>query len=543
MIRSRLSRRLSPILVAGVVGTGIYAVDNWTDAKIIQRNLRTAYNGIAVAIDYKWNFQPTIDRDTRPIDELHKRTANRIFDVFEKNGGLYVKMGQVIGTQAAILPLPYQERARRLFDSAPAVPFEAVERVFKEDFGCLPENVFDEFDKTPLASASIAQVHKARLKNGDVVAVKIQKPAIQKQMNSDLFCYRILVQLYEYMFDLPLTWSTDYVESHLRMEADFECEARNALKAWKHIEEEPRLKGKVYIPKIYPEFSSKRVLVCEWIDGVQLTDTARIAERKLDFNWAMETAIKAFSSQIFKTGFVHGDPHPGNVLVRSHPDNPKHTQVVIIDHGLYIQESEKFRIEYCKLWEALFMLDIKTMQEICSGWGIHDANMFASLTLQKPFSPQKAVHLQQNVNMQDVYEMQINAKERIKNFLKDQSLFPREIIFVSRNMNIMRANNRQVGSPVNRINIMARWAVIGLNTSTSKGSWLQTIHLSWKNFVFESTLLLMTITFWAVRFRDALGKIVFGDKLNGFEDVLDKKMTEQLERQFGIKIDSSVFNG
>lgn len=213
---------------AGLVGTGIYAYDSRSEAQLVGRNVRTFYNGVALAIDYKLNFKPGHSKEEGlHIEQLHERVANRIFDVFEQNGGLYIKIGQVIGTQSAILPVAYQIRARKLFDSAPAVPFESVERVFMEDFdGKHPSEIFAEFDMTPLASASIAQVHKARLHNGQVVAVKIQKPAIQKQMEWDLRAFRILLKVYEYVFELPLSWSSEYIEQHMRMEADFENEAR-----------------------------------------------------------------------------------------------------------------------------------------------------------------------------------------------------------------------------------------------------------------------------------------------------------------------------
>lgn len=222
---SRLARLT---LATGLVGTGIYAYDSRSEAQLVGRNIRTFYNGIAVAVDYKLNFNPGKTKEANmKIEKLHERAANRIFDVFEANGGLYIKVGQVIGTQAAILPLQYQIRAKRLFDSAPAVSFDSIERVFRQDFdGKHPSEVFAEFDITPVASASIAQVHKARLKNGDIVAVKIQKPAIQKQINWDLWAFRVLLKVYEYAFDLPLSFSSDYIEEHMRMEADFQIEAK-----------------------------------------------------------------------------------------------------------------------------------------------------------------------------------------------------------------------------------------------------------------------------------------------------------------------------
>ncbi|RCI01285.1 hypothetical protein CU097_015863 [Rhizopus azygosporus] len=532
---TRLSRPTRATLSAGLFGLGLYTYDSRSEAQVLTRNVRTFYNGIALAVDYKLNFKPgPTEADNQRIEALHERVANRIFDVFEKNGGLYIKIGQVIGTQAAVLPPAYHRRARKLFDAAPAVPFNSVERVFMEDFnGMHPSQVFAEFEMTPVASASIAQVHKARLKNGDVVAVKIQKPTIQKQMNWDLRAFRILLRVYEYLFELPLAWSSDYIEKHMRMEADFQTEARNAKKAWEHIQQEKSLKDKVYIPKVYDEYSSKRVLVCEWVDGIQLTDTKSLKSKGLDYKEAMKISIEAFASQIFRSGFVHGDPHPGNVLVRHNPKNKRQVQVILIDHGLYIQESEVFRQEYCQLWEALFMLDIPRMTEICEKWGIHDANMFASITLQRPFSGKKAVD--QEIDVKEMYEMQAHMKERIKHFLSDQGLFPRELIFISRNMNIVRANNKAVGSPVNRLNVMARWAV---QCTNEKGSWL-----SWRSILFETTLLLMNVGFWLVRVRDQFNRLFFGSNAKGLEDILDERMKDEMYRQFGIKVDPSVFEG
>lgn len=229
-IFSRLpkSKLLRFSLGGGIIGSGIYAYDANTEEQLIGRNVRTFYNGAALAIDYKLNFNPEKTEESNlKIERLHERAANRLFDVIGANGGLYIKMGQVIGTQSAVLPAAYQKRAKELFDRAPAVPFQDIEHVFTEDFdGLKPQDVFAEFDMMPIASASIAQVHKAKLKNGETVAVKIQKPAIKKQLNSDLWAFRVLLKLYEYAFELPLSFTSDYIEHHVRMETDFQNEAR-----------------------------------------------------------------------------------------------------------------------------------------------------------------------------------------------------------------------------------------------------------------------------------------------------------------------------
>lgn len=325
------SRFFKSFLALSTTGAGLYAYDTNTEAQLITRNIRTFYNGVGLALDYKLNFKPG---DMSSMEAVHERVANRIFDVCEQNGGLYIKIGQVIGTQASVLPAQYQKRARRLFDSAPAVPYSVVERVFLEDFGVRPEQIFKEFDKNPVASASIAQVHKAVLHDDTIVAVKVQKPAIQKQMTSDLRAFRYLLRLYEQIFDLPMVWMSEYVEKHIRMEADFEREAqwvvvwkrwikseclaahviltyayryRNSSKAWDNLQKESSLRDSVYIPKVYSEIGSKRIMVAEWIEGVQLTALDDLKEMGASPTQAMQITIEAFASQIFKSGFVHGE--------------------------------------------------------------------------------------------------------------------------------------------------------------------------------------------------------------------------------------------
>ncbi|KAI8089403.1 ABC1 family-domain-containing protein [Halteromyces radiatus] len=540
----RIPRFAKCMALGGIGFSAIYNMDNRTEAKLLQRSLRTFYNGLILAVDYK-----LYGGDIQQLPALHERVANRMFNVFEKNGGLYIKIGQVIAAQSAILPTAYQRRAKSLLDSAPEVALSSIEQVFLEDYGTLPQDLFTDFDPHPVASASIAQVHKAVLPSGQVVAVKVQKPAVQKQIGWDLYALRALLHLYEYIFELPLTFTADYIEQHIRKEVDFENEARNGQRSRHHLEQQSQLEGKVYIPKVYPEYSTRRVLVCEWVDGVQLTDMEKITALGLDYKEAMKISIEAFSSQIFISGFVHGDPHAGNVLVAPHPKNKKKVQVILVDHGLYVQESEKFRIQYCKLWQALFMLDLKTMTEICSEWGIHDVNMFASIILQKPFVENKAVHLQQT-SLQDIYEFQSGVKERLKHFLEDQQQFPQELIFLLRNMEIVRANNKTVGSPVNRLNIMARWAVRGIDDYDEEANryhhhrlGLQhQLRATWRRFIFSFNLFLMSLGFWLVKLRQNTSRILFGTKIPGFEELLDQRMKEQMYLQYGIQIDENVFD-
>ncbi|RUS28815.1 ABC1 family-domain-containing protein [Jimgerdemannia flammicorona] len=297
----RLTRRLALLTTTFA---GLYVYDEKANAQVLQRNTRTLYNGLVLAADYKLNFTA---KNAAGIDDLHERVARRLLHVCKANGGLYIKLGQTIGAQSAVLPAAYQRHFRTLYDAAPAVGYDEVVKIFLQEFGVHPSDVFAEFSHEPVASASIAQVHRATLRNGTVVAVKVQKPEIRAQMGWDLMAYRALLTLYERLFDLPLKWSADYTERHLRMEADFENEGRNSELAWRGVQEEPTLKGRVYIPKVFWEYTGKRVLVCEWIDGVRLTDVDGLENIGVKPEEAMRTAVDMFASQIFQSGFVHGE--------------------------------------------------------------------------------------------------------------------------------------------------------------------------------------------------------------------------------------------
>eukprot|EP01111_Echinosteliopsis_oligospora_P018502 TRINITY_DN8526_c0_g1_i1.p1 TRINITY_DN8526_c0_g1~~TRINITY_DN8526_c0_g1_i1.p1 ORF type:complete len:364 (-),score=60.59 TRINITY_DN8526_c0_g1_i1:157-1248(-) len=347
-------------IIAGSLGA-IYAADYLFNASSLERTLRTGYNGVVIAVDYKLNFKPGAD-----FEKLHARTAQRMLNVCLKNGGLYIKFGQQIASMNHVLPVQYQRTFKVLYDDAPVVDYSEIEKIFLQDFGLRPDQIFSEFDEKPVASASIAQVHKARLKDGTQVAVKVQKPNIRKQMNFDLFAYKTQVWLSEKLFGLPLMWSVDYICDHLRQEVDFENEARNAERAWSDIQKSPELRKDIYVPKVYRDHLSKRVMINEWIDGIRFSDIERVKSSGYNVSSVMERIVSVFAYQIFTTGFLHCDPHPGNIIVRTKPHKrsifdyirkPKpEAQIVLLDHGLYVQESSSFRKQYCVLWKSLFTI-------------------------------------------------------------------------------------------------------------------------------------------------------------------------------------------
>lgn len=195
------TRRLAILLAVG--GT-LYLADRQVYASGLARSLRTFGTGVLVALDYKLNFRahplPLIGSDGG-IPELHRRSAERMFDLLRHNGGLYLKIGQAIAMQSAVLPPEFQRMFSRMFDDAPQDTWDEVERVIREDFGGRSAaEVFGVswsgqegkgvMERRARASASVAQVHWARLSDGREVAVKIQKPEIKKQIGWDLWAFK-----------------------------------------------------------------------------------------------------------------------------------------------------------------------------------------------------------------------------------------------------------------------------------------------------------------------------------------------------------------
>ncbi|KAI9226170.1 MAG: ABC1 family-domain-containing protein [Piptocephalis tieghemiana] len=499
----------------------------------------------SIILDYKLNFSP--DLTEAQAEALHQRTASKILHCCQQNEGLYIKFGQVFALNAAVLPAPFATTLKVLYDDAPAVGMDQVISIFQEEFGQSPQRLFRSFSPSPIASASIAQVHRATRWDGQEVAVKVQKPSIHLQMNADLSIYRFVIGVFEWAFDLPMLWTADYTIRHIRQETDFLREASNAQEASAHLATDPDLSHDIYIPRVFPEETSSRILTCEWVNGVKVTEVNDIHAMGLSIPRVMALVVDLFAFQIFQSGFVHCDPHPGNVLVRRHPSNPFVPQILLIDHGLYMREDPAFRKQYCQLWKALLLQDLKALESICSKWGISDIPIFASATLMRPWN---IGGIQSSINeptstsstQQDTYSSQSEAKDRVRAFLSNSQSIPLELIMVGRNLNIVRSINRSAGSPVNRIGLMADRAVraLGFDGSRNIG---RRIRSRWMWIRFRLSLWTLSLAFHAVHAYQCLLHYMTGQRALGFEETLDRQVSQAMKDQFGITLQENIFEG
>ncbi|KAF8452178.1 ABC1 family-domain-containing protein [Boletus edulis BED1] len=560
------------VYVAASFGT-LWFVDQKFNASAVGRNFRTLWACAMISLDYKLNFLP---EKADQIPQLHARVADRMYNLFTSNGGLYIKIGQAIGANSPFLPRPIQDKFARLFDDAPQIPYSDVLSVFRSEFGrppAGPDGIFDVFEHEAVASASVAQVHRAKLKSGQWVAVKIQKPDVTKQIEWDLGAFRMVMWIFEnWMFDLPVYFAVDFINSHLRQELDFVQEAQNARVTAQFIAAEPRLAGKVHIPKVYPEYSTKRVLTAEWIDGVRLSD--RLAIRTLmgedkqaalssssrnypslegvrlkgGVKSIMQTMVELFSAQMFSWGWVHCDPHPGNIIIRPHPSKPKYPQLVLLDHGLYVRVEESFRREYATLWRGLLAADWDAIERVALLWGIGTPDLFASATLMQPVRYGKKSKTgngngngSEHAEELNQYEQSVRMKAKLKRFLLDTDKMPKELIFLGRNMRIVQGNNQVLGSPVNRIKITGYWASASLTTSTNL-AWTERAKEYWHYLVFRGVMLSIDLAFWTSKVRQWI-RHMLGKSSIGFEDELERTMRGFAKSTFGIDVAPGTFEG
>lgn len=264
--------------------------------------------------------------DVQKPDSLS--TVERIRTVVEQLGPTFVKLGQVASLRADVFPPELVGELSKLQDEVLPVSFEQVEDVVFAELGRPLSVVFASFEQTPIGSASIGQVHRAVLQNGDVVAVKVQRPNIHRRIRVDLEVLSNLAQMAERRFDWARHYQVADVVAEftrsLHNELDYTQEGRNADRIRKNFTgDDP-----VYIPEIYWDLTTPKVLVMEFVEGTKLKDHEVLAARGYDPKLLAENASRAVFKQLLMHGFFHADPHPGNLAAL-----PNHV-ILFMDFGM-----------------------------------------------------------------------------------------------------------------------------------------------------------------------------------------------------------------
>lgn len=293
-------------------------------------------------------------------------TAERIRMAIEELGPTFIKLGQILSTRYDILPADIINELAKLQDDVSEFGLSVAEEIFREEVGLEMEEVFQTYDKTPLAAASIGQVYCGKLKNGNEVVIKVQRPNIEKTIETDIdILYTFAKLIDDHLNRQKVIKAADIANEFayiLRRELDYTYEAQNCEAFRKNFEGDKRVK----IPKVYWEYTTKRVLVMERIKGIKVSNIQEIEKKRYGKEKLAEIGAKVFLEQIFIHKFFHADPHPGNIMVISQ------NQIGFIDFGVVGYLDDKtldfiiqvlksgIKKDIDKIIESLIMIDAIT---------------------------------------------------------------------------------------------------------------------------------------------------------------------------------------
>jgi aarF domain-containing kinase len=285
-----------------------------------------------------------------------------------------------------VIPSEYQETLSTLLANTPTSTIESVRRVIYEDLGKYPEELFFKFDPVPIASASLAQVHVAYDKEGNKYAVKVQHEGLREGSVGDMIAITFLVHFISNIFEgFSYKWLGSEMNENLPKELDFQQEMSN-LEKCRILLSNLIATGDVAIPIAYKDKTSSRVLTMKFEEGSYVTDLDAIHKLNLNPAHVARLISLTFCEQIFRHGFVHCDPHEGNLLVRENPLKKGRPQIVLLDHGLYKDMGESLRKNYCRLWRALVTGDEPTIKEQCQNLNAGKAfTLLAAMLTMRPW--------------------------------------------------------------------------------------------------------------------------------------------------------------
>lgn len=303
----------------------------------------------------------------REPEELARlEPAARVRRALEELGPSFIKLGQILATRVDLFPPEWIAEFSKLQDAAPAVPFAELRAQLTDDLGDAPESVFAELDTEPLAAASLAQVHRARLSDGSMVVLKIRRPGIRPVIEADLRLLERLAEIIEAeAADLRRYRPRDIVRQFtlsLRRELDFAAECRNAERIAGQFVDHPE----IAIPRVHWEWCGERLNVQDYVEGISGRDLAAADAAGLDRRLLARRGAEAVLKMLLEDGFFHADPHPGNVFYLTG------NRIAFIDFGMVGRLSEERRSQVARLLHGLVSRDSALVADVLLDWSDDD---------------------------------------------------------------------------------------------------------------------------------------------------------------------------
>ncbi|MDX2050236.1 MAG: 2-polyprenylphenol 6-hydroxylase [Rickettsiaceae bacterium] len=300
---------------------------------------------------------------------VFKKKEQDLAHYLEKLGPIFVKFGQILSSMPELIGEERAESLSKLQDKLAPFDYETAIRIIKHNIKRDINKIFAKIDSKPVAAASIAQVHKAELLDGTVVAVKILRPNIKQAYENDIRLLYILTNLAKTFIDrtrhLRLNEIVKLLEKTMKSELDFTHEAANCLTLKDNLKNDEN----ILVPEVFWELTSSEILVMEWVDGVSVYDKESIKKLGLDSKRILQKLAIAFFNQAFRDGYFHADIHPGNILVT------KDEKIAFIDFGIMGFLSERDRIAMAEVLHSLLHNNYYRVAEIHKDIGFISNNV------------------------------------------------------------------------------------------------------------------------------------------------------------------------
>jgi len=295
-------------------------------------------------------WQKISGKQTGRIEKLSR--PERVRMALEELGPTFIKLGQILSTRPDLIPLEYAQELSKLQDSVPSFPTGDAKALIKSETGRSPEDIFLSFDETPIAAASLGQVHKAVLRDTEEeVAIKVQRPNIQRTIEVDLEIMLHMASLMERnLEEMEVLRPTRIVAEFSRSledEVDYTVEASHV----EHFARQFLDDTTIYVPKVFHELTTKRILTMEYIDGIKASNLDDLKQEGYDLKEIADRGVNLIMKQIFVHGFYHADPHPGNIFILPN------TVICFLDFGMMGRLSRQEREEFTDLIRVIVSKD------------------------------------------------------------------------------------------------------------------------------------------------------------------------------------------
>ena len=294
--------------------------------------------------------------------------GKKLAKYLESLGPIFTKFGQLLSTRTDILDFQTAKELESLTDSCKPFDVSKFKKIVESELGNSIENIFDTFEETPLAAASLAQVHAAKLKNGNEVVIKVLRPNIEKSVKKNLRLLKAAARIFSYIYKdsfrlKPIEVIRDY-ETTILKELDLKLEASNTNLTRKNFLDSSEL----YIPEVYWDLTTSKVMVLEKIDGIPCTDIKQIEDHGINKKALAENGVMIFLNQVFRDNFFHADMHPGNIFVSK--KNPSDPGYIAIDCAITGSLSNDERYTLARMLQAVLKQNYKSLANlfITSGW-------------------------------------------------------------------------------------------------------------------------------------------------------------------------------